>query len=136
MKIKINQKKLEAYRKTHSREIFCTKDATYDIVIAQFLIDQNDHDVETVSVDDLAVQCGFDHCPVKEEDGYLFFQCPDGSKSVIDNEHFQKELDLDKPLIFADGQLIDGHHRLYRAFMLGIETLTAYTLTPREAKAC
>lgn len=47
------------------------------------------------------------------------------------------ELDLSKPLIFApDGELIDGHHRLYRANCLGINKLPAYTLTPEEAKAC
>jgi hypothetical protein len=135
--MRVNQKKLAAYRKSHGKEIFCTKEKTYDIVMAQFLVEQSYEDSETVNVETLAEACGFDFRPVKEEDGYLFFQCPDStSKVVIDHEHSLKELDLCKPLIFADGKLIDGHHRLYRAFMLGIETLQAYTLTPAEAKLC
>lgn len=134
--MRINHKKLAAYRKTHSREIFCTKDRTYDIVIAHYLIEQSPRQARAVNVDELASTCGFDHRPIKEEDGYSFFLRPDGSKTVIDNEHYQKELDLNKSIIFADGQLIDGHHRLYRAFLLGIETLSAYHLTPEESKAC
>ncbi len=135
--MRVNQKKLQDYRKTHGREIFCTKEATYDIVVAQFLIEQSGKDVEVVDVETLATECGFNFQPVKEEDGYSFFQRSNSSsKVVIDNEHIQKELDLSKPLIFADGQMIDGHHRLYRAFMLGVETMTSYTLTPEEAKAC
>src|SRR2546423_7748619 len=117
MATKINSKKLEAFRKSHTREIFCTKEATYDIVVAQFLIERDDRDSEIVDVETLATACGFDHRPVKEEDGYLFFQCPGySSKVVIDHEHSLKELDLEKPLILLpNGKVIDGHHRLYRA---------------------
>lgn len=129
--MKINQKKLAAYRKAHGKEIFCTKGRTYDIVMAQFLVEQSYEDPEIINVDELAEACGFDHRPHTEEDGYLFF-----SNAVIDHEHSLKELDLSKPLIFADGELIDGHHRLYRAFMLGVEMLPAHMLTAEEAKAC
>src|ERR1700726_109523 len=101
--MKINQKKLEAYRKNHGREILSTPERTYDIVVAQFLIEQDDRDSKTVSVDELAEACGFDRRPSKEEDGYIFF-----SNAVIDHEHSLKELDLNKPLIFANGRLIDG----------------------------
>lgn len=129
--MKINKKKLEAYRKSHGKEILLTPGRTYDIVVAQFLIEQDDRDSETVNIDEIAEACGFDCRPSKEEDGYLFF-----SNAVIDHEHSLKELDLSKPLIFANGRLIDGHHRAYRAFMLGVETMQAYTLTTEEVKAC
>ena len=129
--MRINQKKLAAYRKSHGKEIFSTKERTYDIVLAQFLIEQDRRDGKAVSVDAIAEVCGFDRRPYREEDGYLFF-----SNAIIEHEHTLKDLDLDKPLIFADGKLIDGHHRLYRAFMLGIETMQAYTLSPAEAKLC
>lgn len=134
---KINQKELQAYRKSHEREIFCTKSATYDIVVAQFLLEKNTRASETVDVEQLSADLGFDQLPVKEEDGYSFFQAsPSSSKVAIDNEHYQKELDLSKPLIFANGMLIDGHHRLYRAFMLGVQTLAGQTLTAAEARMC
>ena len=129
--MKINQKKLEAYKRSHRKEIFCTKEKTYDIVTAEFLIEQDDRDPELVNVETLATACGFDFRPTREEDGYLFF-----SSAVISHEHSLQDLDLEKPLIFADGKLIDGHHRLYRAFMLGVETLQAHTLTQAEAKLC
>jgi hypothetical protein len=104
----------------------------YDIVKAQFIIEQSRKSSKEISVDELAEACGFDHRPFKEQDGYQFF-----SNAAINFEHSLKELDLEKPLILLpNGKLIDGHHRLYRAFMLGIETLQAYTLSPAEAKLC
>lgn len=137
--MRINKKQLEAYRKTHGREIFCTKERTYDIVIAQFICEKTNKSTGKINVEELASACGFDHRPVKEEDGLLFFLRPDGSKSVIDAAHAMAvtEQDLNKPLILAhDGALLDGMHRLYQAFMYGVEELPAYTLTTEEAKAC
>lgn len=136
--MRINQKALQLYRKTHGREVFCTKQATYDIVVAQFLLEKGQRAIEKVSVDQLAVELGFDRSPVKEEDGLFFFQAPSSSsRVVIDGEYFQREFDLEKPLIFDDqGQLLDGHHRLYRAFMLGVEVLRGQRLTAEETRLC
>jgi molybdopterin/thiamine biosynthesis adenylyltransferase len=48
--------------------------------------------------------------------------------------------DLSKPLLFIpfDGQhrLIDGHHRLFRAAVEGVNVLTAYVLTEEEKAQC
>lgn len=136
--MKINKKQLEAYRKAHGREIFSTKEYTYDIVVAQFICEKINKATKKINVEQLASTCGFDHRPIKEEDGFLFFLRPDGSKSVIDAAHAQGiDLDMSKPLILnPDEALIDGMHRLYQAFMYGVEELPAYTLTPEEVKAC
>ena len=129
--MRINQKKLAAYRKSHRSEVYSSKDGVYDIVKAQFIIEQSGKSSKTISVEELAEACGFDHRPYKEEDGFQFF-----SNAVINFEHSLKELGLEKPLILLNGNIIDGHHRLYRAFMLGVETLQAYTLSLEEAKLC
>lgn len=134
--MRINQKKYAAYLKLHGREIFTAKEKTYDITKAAFLIELDGRDSEEVSVDDLAITCGFDHCPLAEPDGCLIFLCPDGAKTVIDRAYFQQELDLEKPLLIANGKVIDGHHRLYRAFMLGRETMQAFYLTNEEIRNC
>jgi hypothetical protein len=103
--VKINKKKLEAFRKNHTREIFCTKEKTYDIIVALFLIDQDDRDPETVEVEALACECGFLSKQVKEEDGYLFFSCPNSTSNVvIDQGHVQKKLDIEKPLVLRELQ--------------------------------
>lgn len=131
------QKRFEAYQKSHGREIFCTKDHTYDITLAWFLVEEDDRDPEEIDVEEAARACGFDKPPVKEEDGYYFFQVPNSTaKVVIDKEHYQKELDLDQPLLFADGEQIDGHHKLYRAFLLGREKMSYQELTEEEIKLC
>lgn len=134
--MRINQKHLAAFRKTHTREIFRGKEQTYDIVVALFLIERDGNPVKSVSVDDLATLCGFDHRPVKEEEGELFFLRPDGSTSVINQAHALGSLDLEKPLIFAGAEFIDGMHRVYQAFMAGMETLPAYVLTRQQAQQC
>lgn len=129
--MRINKKQLEAYRKTHVREIFLSKDYTYDIVVAQFLIEKSGREANMIWVDPIASEM-FCECPPMDTDGYISY-----TGCLIDYRHAMTELDLSKPLIFAaNGELIDGHHRLYRAQCLGINKLPAYTLTPEEAKAC
>lgn len=129
--MKLNQKKLTTYRKTHGREIFRTKDYTYDIVIAQFLIESDGREAQMIWVDPIASEM-FRECPPMDANGYISY-----SACLIDYKHAMTDLDLSKPLIFApDGELIDGHHRLYRANCLGIDKLPAYTLTPEEANVC
>jgi hypothetical protein len=135
--LKINQKKLSAFRKNQVREYFSTPAGTYDIVLAKFLIDDDMKDSEVVSVDELAANCGFVYPAVSDKDGFLSFKNKEGMRVVVDHAHAQKDLDLDIPLILnSQSQLIDGHHRLYRAYMLGVEWLNAYTLLPEETSVC
>lgn len=134
--MRINQKKYAVYLRKHGQEIFLAEEKTYDITKAAYLIEQDGRDSEEVSVDVLASTCGFDHCPIEERDGCSIFLCPDGTKTVIDREYFQQELDLEKPLLIANGKLIDGHHRLYRAFMFGRESMQAFYLTNEEIRNC
>lgn len=128
--MKINRKRFEAYRKAHGREVFRTKEATYDITLAQFLCEQRQGHAVSVDVEALATAIGYDQRPI-EEDGLLFY--PSGV--VLEHAHVQRDLDLEKPLLLAHGQLIDGHHRLYRAFLLGLDELKAYELTREEVGA-
>lgn len=48
--------------------------------------------------------------------------------------------DLREPLLFVPfgekHQLIDGHHRLFKAAVLGVDLLPAYILTEEEADSC
>jgi hypothetical protein len=139
MKRRINKTKLEAYRKANRKEIFLGQHEKYDITLANFLRETNPNEItDDVNVDELAKQCGMDHLPVDEADGYQYFQCEGSSRQVeIHVEHFLKELDLKKPLIcLPSGEIIDGHHRLYRAFMTGVEMLEVYTLSEDEAELC
>lgn len=134
--MKINQKKFQAYEKRVGKEIICMKGRTYNVALASFLIGQDDRDAEEVNVDVAASACGFHHEPIEERDGCGIFLCPDGSKTVIDFAHVQKELDLEKPLIFDGDLLIDGHHRLYRAYMFGRAAMNRHFLTAAEKKLC
>src|ERR1051325_1946903 len=56
------------------------------------------------------------------------------------DEAYAMTTDLTRPLIFVPfagkDQLIDGHHRLFKAAMLGVDELFAYFLTQEEADAC
>lgn len=128
---RINQKALAAYRKTHGREIFLGKGKTYDVVIAQYLIERSGRSAEEVWVRPIASEM-FRECPPMDVDGYISYPA-----CLINYKYAMMPLDLTKPLIFApDGTLIDGHHRLYRANCLGIDRLPSYTLTQAEADAC
>jgi hypothetical protein len=55
-------------------------------------------------------------------------------------EAYAMTTDLTRPLIFVPfqgrDQLIDGHHRLFKAAVLGVDKLLAYFLTQEEADAC
>jgi hypothetical protein len=56
------------------------------------------------------------------------------------DEKYAMTTDLTRPLIFVPfkgkDQLIDGHHRLFKAAVLGADALLAYFLTQEEADAC
>lgn len=137
--MKVNQKRWTAYRnRQKTTEIFSTAEGSYDVILAQFLIVEDDRDPDPVNVESLAIACGFDRRPVDEENGFLWFQQPGSNqRTVIDHEHAQKDLDLEKPLILLpNGKVLDGHHRLYRAFILGVEVLNAFSLTCEEADEC
>ena len=131
------QKKLEVFQKAYGKEIY----GRYNVATAHFFA-QEDGDFEMISVDTLAESCGFNYRPVEEYtevDGreYCIFATPDGSRRVIDLQHTQTELDMSKVVIMYQGNILDGHHRVYRAFMLGlVESLPVYELTAEEAVAC
>jgi len=53
------------------------------------------------------------------------------------NKDYAMTTDLSQPLVLAQlcagkDKLIDGNHRLYKAEMLGIKTLSAYYLVPEQ----
>jgi hypothetical protein len=56
------------------------------------------------------------------------------------DEEYAMTTDLLEPLIFVPfrgkDQLIDGHHRLYKAAVLGVDDLFAYVLPQEVADAC
>lgn len=95
----------------------------HDIVELQFEIEWEGHATESVDVERLAIQCGYDKRPHTIEDGFEYY-----SNSIVELSHVQKDLDLGNPIILVKGQVVDGHHRLYRAFLLGADTLPAYCL--------
>jgi hypothetical protein len=102
----------------------------FDIVKLKFIIDWEGYDAEDVNVEELAAEKGMGTL-IEERDGFLIFK-----DAVIRKSHVQKDLDLDNPIILVDGKVVDGHHRLYKAYTLGIATLKAHMLTSYEVRAC
>lgn len=146
---KIKVAELREFAKTlpegKREEIFIFLDRRYDIVKAKFLIKQLDLKPVEAKVEDLAAKTYLDY--------------PKGTKSApilainVDDryieEHFgteDKVIDLNEPLIFAVSSfgrgkdkslgsiLIDGNHRVRKAFLLGVETLQAYVLSEAVTK--
>lgn len=103
----------------------------FDIVKLQFIIGWEGYDAEDVNVEALAIKKGMDTL-LEERDGFLIFE-----DAVIEKSHVQKDLDLENsPIILVDGNVVDGHHRLYKAFKSGLKTLKAHILTADEVRAC
>ena len=53
------------------------------------------------------------------------------------NREYAMTTDLSQPLVLVQlcagkDKLIDGNHRLYKAKLLGVKTLSAYYLTPEQ----
>lgn len=82
--------------------------------------------------------------PIKLVDVNNLYHKIDWSLLDLNPKHASKT-NLRKPLIFAVSRgsrhqayslLVDGHHRLYKAYREGIERLPAFFLTRYETNAC
>lgn len=145
-KPRINQKNLEAFRKTlpeyRRRELFMAPCETFDIVKAQYLISKYPRQVQEIETQVLALLCGYDQTPTSDDEGYYHFPSATGEGHIIIQEHdalHHSCVDVTRPIIivpsrFYKGQIIDGLHRLYKAYCTGITTIHAYVLTSEEAK--
>jgi len=130
---------LEAYRQTlpesQRHETFRFLMVQWDIVKARFLIQQSNKRLDTLRVRDAARAYGLDTS-----------QSIDSWAHVDETRAMSDEIDTIIPVILALIQgdegtrpkpiLIDGLHRLYKAYREGKETIPCYALTSEEEKQC
>ena len=110
--------------------------ARWDIVKARYLVSQPGRQLDTLNVRTAAKAFKFDQPQTME------------SWAIIDPQRaMSEEIDPDIPVILAliarekEGEppiplLIDGHHRLYKAYREERITIPCYALTPDEEQLC
>jgi hypothetical protein len=128
--IRINQRRLEQFRRTlpcyRQKEIFLCPGKTFDIVEAQYLVAKKPHELLQLQTREIAIICGYNNTPIKEEDGYAHFAALHGGKTIIsvNAAMASEDIDTSRPIIivpasFYVSMIIDGLHRVYKAFVSG-----------------
>ncbi len=136
---RFNFQGLEAYRQTlpesQRYETFRFFMVRWDIVRARYLIQQTNKRQDVLRVRDAAHAYGLD-AP----------QTIDSAVRVDEQLAMSEAIDTNIPVILALIQgdegakpkpiLLDGLHRLYKAYREGRETIPCYALTPDEERMC
>lgn len=121
-------------RLNFQHEMYCFGPYAWDIVMAQYLLQQRPHDIVQMNVKDIMDALGL---PKVSKPNTL-------SLVYVSEERVEApEVDDSKPIIFArtpfyQGQVlpIDGLTRIVRAFRRGQVTIASYILTEEESEAC
>lgn len=118
----------------------------WDIVVAQFLLKQTPRVRGSLDVAEAAQRLSFHFSSADlqqqglEPDHYTAFY------SVFVEDAMHDRVNLKRPLLLVEVQshmhspvrtlLMDGYHRVYKAFHQGVRYLETYTLTPQEERLC
>ena len=136
----IDQMQLEAFRQnlpeSHQFEMHRFFVARWDIVKARFIIQRTGKSIDRLPVLSAAKAYGFDK-PYTSE----------GWARIDPQRAMSEEVDTNVPVILAliareqEGQppiplLIDGLHRLYKAYREQKTSIPCYALTPYEEQLC
>lgn len=153
--IEIDSSELEAFRQTlpdyRKNENYTLMGITWDVIRAMFLCSKKKRKLENVPVKDVVE--GLSIYDSSEEDENTNEPAKEGWQPVniklgspVNGKFaLSDSCNLERPLLVAQFKLpsgkispivIDGMHRLWKAYKNGLKTLPCYVLTISESNAC